>query len=257
MTKYSKQRFTKKFKGKEKATDPEADITSTSSISTAGEPSMPDKITLDDYDFEYISDNFYEPMVLGQALMLPSQALISSAANSSSSAVEPSSEAIKSSFETETFDKRAMTIKTTVQNIWKPEYLQHLNDLVDTTNLLVTRILPQQNSGWSKDSTKKHRRLISKYKEAHCEYNGYTPLRIPSFWKQTVRLLNKLFKKKEKANNLCGEMRAKEYNEKAMTKAVRKNGNQMNFTVAKKEMLEAGLYMTSLNQRETKDWSEF
>ncbi|KAI8050758.1 hypothetical protein BDF21DRAFT_350864, partial [Thamnidium elegans] len=144
----------KKFKGKEKATDPEADITSTSSISTAGEPSMPDKITLDDYDFEYISDNFYEPMVLGQALISYVAATktsssatrsSSSAANSSSSAVEPSSEAIKSSFETETFDKRAMTIKTTVQNIWKPEYLQHLNDLVDTTNLLVTRILPQQS----------------------------------------------------------------------------------------------------------------
>ncbi|KAG1136521.1 hypothetical protein G6F38_011987 [Rhizopus arrhizus] len=65
--------------------------------------------------------------------------------------------------------KRVMTIKTTVKNIWKSAYLQPLYDLVHTTNLLVTHTF------------------------------AFTKLR---------GLINKLFKKKEKAESLRGEMQA-------------------------------------------------
>lgn len=35
-------------------------------------------------------------------------------------------------------DKRVITVETTVKNIWKPQYIKPLQDLVDITNTIVT-----------------------------------------------------------------------------------------------------------------------
>ncbi|KAG1046546.1 hypothetical protein G6F43_010972 [Rhizopus delemar] len=87
------------------------------------------------------------------------------------------------------------------------------------------------NSTRLKDTTKNYRRLISKYKEAYFEDAGYTPLNLPyaqqialyectkiqtayynnikaHFGNRLRSLINKLFKKKEKAEGLRGEMQA-------------------------------------------------
>ncbi|KAG1138572.1 hypothetical protein G6F37_010426 [Rhizopus arrhizus] len=53
----------KRLKGKEKATDSEVTTTSSTGISTTDEPTMFNKITLDDYDLEYSSDDFDVPVV--------------------------------------------------------------------------------------------------------------------------------------------------------------------------------------------------
>ncbi|KAG1141492.1 hypothetical protein G6F37_012804 [Rhizopus arrhizus] len=48
----------KRFKGKRKATDSEVTTKSSTDISTTDEPTMFNKIFLDDYDLEYSSDDF-------------------------------------------------------------------------------------------------------------------------------------------------------------------------------------------------------
>ncbi|KAG0738637.1 hypothetical protein G6F57_004488 [Rhizopus arrhizus] len=53
----------KRLKGKGKATDPEVTTTSSTGISTTDEPTMFNKVTLDDYDLEYSSDDFDAPVV--------------------------------------------------------------------------------------------------------------------------------------------------------------------------------------------------
>ena len=132
------------------------------------------KITLDDYDLEYSSDDFDAPVVkrlfLGESTKSAFRIT-----KSTSAAVEPSATASKTSLTSpkpskpvptafksaatsvktsfcpvpidkasdikegpKRISKRVMAIKTTVKNIWKPAYLQSLYDLVHTTNLLVT-----------------------------------------------------------------------------------------------------------------------
>ncbi|KAG1149067.1 hypothetical protein G6F37_002727 [Rhizopus arrhizus] len=53
----------KRLKGKGKATDSEVTTTNSTGISTTDETNMFNKITLDDYDLEYSSDNFDAPIV--------------------------------------------------------------------------------------------------------------------------------------------------------------------------------------------------
>ncbi|KAG1135428.1 hypothetical protein G6F37_013966 [Rhizopus arrhizus] len=53
----------KRLKGKGKATDSEVTTTSSTDISTTDEPTTFNKITLDDYDLEYSSDDFDAPVV--------------------------------------------------------------------------------------------------------------------------------------------------------------------------------------------------
>ncbi|KAG1180797.1 hypothetical protein G6F36_010325 [Rhizopus arrhizus] len=53
----------RKRKSKGKATDSEFTTTSSTGISTTDEPPMVNKITLDDYDLEYSSDDFDAPVV--------------------------------------------------------------------------------------------------------------------------------------------------------------------------------------------------
>ncbi|KAG1137809.1 hypothetical protein G6F37_010422 [Rhizopus arrhizus] len=52
-----------KFKGKGKATNSEVTTTSSTGISTTDETIMFNKITLDDYDLEYRSDDFDTPAI--------------------------------------------------------------------------------------------------------------------------------------------------------------------------------------------------
>jgi hypothetical protein len=135
---------------------------------------MFNKITLDDYDLEYSSDNFDAPVVKRSFLSESTKSAFC-VTKSTSAAVESSTTAfktsltslkpskpvpiafksaatsVKSSFYPMPVDKasdikegpkkiskRVMAIKTTVKNIWKPAYLQLIYGLVHTTNLLVT-----------------------------------------------------------------------------------------------------------------------
>ncbi|KAG1137651.1 hypothetical protein G6F37_011068 [Rhizopus arrhizus] len=119
---------------------------------------MFNKITLDDYDLEYSSDDFDAPVVKRPFLGESTKSAFR-ITKSTSAAVEPSTTASKTSLTfpslsslcpvptdkasdikegPKKISKRVMTIKTTVKNIWKPVYLQPLYDLVHTTNLLVT-----------------------------------------------------------------------------------------------------------------------
>ncbi|KAG1270104.1 hypothetical protein G6F63_011470 [Rhizopus arrhizus] len=164
----------KRLKGKGKATDSEVTTTSSTGISTTDETIMFNKITLDDYDLEYSSDDFDAPVVkrpfLGESIKSDFRITksTSAAAESSTTASKTSltyskpskliptvfnsaETSVKPSFCPMPVDKvsdikdgpkkiskRVMTVKTTVKNIWKPAYLQALYDLVHTTNLLIT-----------------------------------------------------------------------------------------------------------------------
>ncbi|KAG0833329.1 hypothetical protein G6F19_005766 [Rhizopus arrhizus] len=76
----------KRLKGKGKATDSEVTTTNSTGISTTDELTMFNKITLDDYDLEYSSDDFDAPVV--KRLFL---------GESTSAAVESSTTAFKTS----------------------------------------------------------------------------------------------------------------------------------------------------------------
>ncbi|KAG0815153.1 hypothetical protein G6F16_013129 [Rhizopus arrhizus] len=271
----------KRLKGKGKATDSEVTTTSSTGISTTDKTIMFNKITLDDYDLEYSSDDFDAPVVKRPFLSESTKSAFritkstSAAVESSTTAFNSAATSIKSSFCPVPVDKasdikegpkkiskRVMTIKTTVKNIWKPVYLQPLYDLVHTTNLLVTHtfaftkyiylqelaanenfalnnfvtkdffvevflslvLSKGRNSSRLKDTTKNYRRLISRYKGACFENAGYTPQNLP--YAQQIALLrgliNKLFKKKEKAESLRGEMQANKSSSKAIKEAIRK-----------------------------------
>ncbi|KAG1537694.1 hypothetical protein G6F46_010207 [Rhizopus delemar] len=282
----------KRPKGKGKATDSEVTTTSSTSISITDELTVFNKITLEGYDLEYSSDDFDTPAIK-RSFLGKSTKSVSRITKSNSAAVESSITAskasltfpkpsksvptafksaatsIKTSFCPMPVDeasdvkegpkkisKRAMTIKTTVKNIWKPVYLQPLYDLVHTTNLLVTHTFAFTE------------RLISKYKEAYFEDAGYTPPNLPyaqqialyectkiqtayynnikaHFGNRLRSLINKLFKKKEKAESLRGEMQANKSSSKVIKETIRKKiyrpCNQVKLAISKKEMPEAGL----------------
>ncbi|KAG0930827.1 hypothetical protein G6F28_009825 [Rhizopus arrhizus] len=164
----------KRLKGKGKARDSAVTTTSSTGISTTDQTIMFNKITLDDYDLEYSSDDFDAPVVKRLFLGESTKSTFC-ITKSTSAAVEPSTAASKTSLTSpkpskpvptafksaaasiksslcpvptdkasdikegpKNISKRVMTIKTTIKNIWKPVYLQPLYDLVHTTNLLVT-----------------------------------------------------------------------------------------------------------------------
>ncbi|KAG0759153.1 hypothetical protein G6F22_005562 [Rhizopus arrhizus] len=163
-----------KRKSKGKPTDSAVTTTNSTGISTTDETIMFNKITLDDYDLEYSSDDFDAPVVKGPFLgesiksafritKSTSAAVESSTTASKTSLTSPkpskpvptvfnsAATSVKSSFcpvpadkasdikeGPKKISKRVMAIKTTVKNIWKPAYLQALHDLVHNTNLLVT-----------------------------------------------------------------------------------------------------------------------
>ncbi|KAG1040220.1 hypothetical protein G6F43_012334 [Rhizopus delemar] len=100
-----------------------------------------------------------------------------------------------------------------------------------------------KNSTRLKDTTKNYRRLISKYKEAYFEDASYSPPNLPyaqqialyectkiqtayynnikaHFGNRLRSLINKLFKKKEKAESLRGEMQANKSSSKAIKEAI-------------------------------------
>ncbi|KAG1042688.1 hypothetical protein G6F43_011834 [Rhizopus delemar] len=316
----------KRLKDKGKATDSEVTTTSSTGISTTDEPTVFNKITLEDNDLEYSSDDFDAPVIkrhfLGESTKPGSRIT-----KSTSAAVESSTTASKTiscnfcqikffpvpvdkasaiKEGPKKISKRLMTIKTTVNYIWKLAYLQPLYGLVHTTNLLVTHtfaftkyiylqeLAENENFGLNnfvtknffvevflslvlskggnskrlKDTTKDYRRLISEYKEAYFEDAGYTPPNLPyaqqialyectkiqtayynnikaHFGNRLRSLINKLFKKKEKAEGLRGEMQANKSSSKAIKEAIRNKiyrpCNQVKLAIAKKEMPEVGL----------------
>ncbi|KAG1449777.1 hypothetical protein G6F46_003759 [Rhizopus delemar] len=304
----------KRLKGKGKATDSEVTATSSTGISTTDEPTVFNKITLEDNDLEYSGDDFDAPAIK-RSFLGESTKFASRIAKSTSAAVESSTTASKTSINPpkpskpvptafksaatsvkasdikegpKKISKRVMTIKTTVKNIWKPAYLQPLYDLVHTTNLLVTHtfaftkyIYLQElavnenfalnnfvtkdffvevflslvlskggNSARLKDTTKNYRRLISKYQEAYFEDAGYTPPKLTicsanSLVRVLRSLINKLFKKKTKAECLRGEMQANKSSSKAIKEVILKKiyrpCNQVKLAIAKKETPEVGL----------------
>ncbi|KAG1002439.1 hypothetical protein G6F27_011962 [Rhizopus arrhizus] len=123
----------KRLKGKGKATDSEVTTTSSTGISTTDETIMFNKITLDDYDLEYSSDNFDAPVVKRSFLGESTKSAFritkstSAAVESSTTAFNSAATSIKSSFCPVPVDKasdikegpkkiskRVMTIKTTL-----------------------------------------------------------------------------------------------------------------------------------------------
>ncbi|KAG0924967.1 hypothetical protein G6F29_006236 [Rhizopus arrhizus] len=154
----------KRLKGKGKATDSEVTTTNSTGISTTDELTMFNKITLDDYDLEYSSDDFDAPVVkrlfLGESTSAAVESSTTAFKTSLTShkprkpvptAFKSAATSVKSNFcpvpvdkasdikeGPKNISKRVMTIKTILKNIWKPVYLQSLYDLVHTTNLLVT-----------------------------------------------------------------------------------------------------------------------
>ncbi|KAG1054993.1 hypothetical protein G6F43_003024 [Rhizopus delemar] len=149
--------------------DVDSKVTATSStgISTTDEPPVFNKITLEDYDLGYSSNDFDAPVVKRPFLGESTKSAFR-ITKSTSAAVESSTTASKASINSpkpiklvptafkssfchvpvdkasdikegpKKISKRVMTIKTTVKNIWKLAYLQPLYGLVHTTNLLVT-----------------------------------------------------------------------------------------------------------------------
>ncbi|KAG1515266.1 hypothetical protein G6F53_003038 [Rhizopus delemar] len=172
----------KRLKGKVKAIDSEVTTTSSTDISTTDEPTVFNKITLEDYDLEYSSDDFDAP-VIKRPFLDESSKSASRITKTTSAAVESSTAASKASINSpkpsklvptafksvatsvkssfcpvpvdkasdikegpKKISKRVMTIKTTVKNIWKLAYLQPLYDLVHITNLLIIHTLPSQST---------------------------------------------------------------------------------------------------------------
>ncbi|KAG1444029.1 hypothetical protein G6F46_000276 [Rhizopus delemar] len=165
----------KRLKGKGKATDSKVTATSSTGISTTDEPPVFNKITLEDYDLGYSSNDFDAPVVkrpfLGEStksafrITKSTSAAVKSSTTASKASINSPKPiklvptASKSSFCPVPFDKasdikegpkkiskRVMTIKTTVKNIWKLAYLQPLYDLVHITNLLIIHTLPSQST---------------------------------------------------------------------------------------------------------------
>ncbi|KAG1641913.1 hypothetical protein G6F44_005356 [Rhizopus delemar] len=148
--------------------------TSSTGISTTDEPTVFNRITLEDNDLEYSSDDFDAPIIKrpflseltksASRITKPTSTTVESSTTASKTSLTSSkpsklvptafksaATSVKSSFCPVPVDKASdikegpkkiskgvMTIKTTVKNIWKPAYLQPLYGLVHTTNLLVT-----------------------------------------------------------------------------------------------------------------------
>ena len=112
-------------------------------------------ISFDDYDIEFGSENFEDPNstfdTAGSstntferattASIIPS-IFIPNAFKSNAASTKPSSHPASaenvSNRALDNSSKHVITVKTTIKNIWKTNYLQPLYDLVHTTNSLVT-----------------------------------------------------------------------------------------------------------------------
>ncbi|EIE85196.1 hypothetical protein RO3G_09906 [Rhizopus delemar RA 99-880] len=269
------------------------------------EPTVFNKIALDDYDLEYSSDDFDAPVVkrpfLGESIKSASRitkstsaAVESSTTASKTSIISPKPSkpvptafksavtSVKSSFCPVPVDKisdiregpkklskRMMTIKTTELTANESFELNNFVTKDFFVEVFLSLVLSKGvNSTRLKDMTKNYRRLISKYKEAYFEDAGYTPLNLPyaqqialyectkiqtayynniktHFGNRLRNLINKLFKKKEKAESLRGEMQANKSSSKVIKEAIRKTiyrpCNRVKLAIAKKEMPEVGL----------------
>ncbi|KAI9249103.1 hypothetical protein EDC94DRAFT_652540 [Helicostylum pulchrum] len=181
----------------------------------------------DNITFDYGSDDFMESMV----------PYVSSKSRSSD----------KQGSNEDPLFKKIMAVKTTVNIIWKREYLKLLHELVDTLfarigtfsvqdfikkeffvevflSLIVIAFL---HSGRFKDTTKYFRCIIEKYKEAYIRDAGHTPMKLP--YAQQIA--------KENAKSVCEEMQAKGPTDKEIKEAIRSQAyvpcNEMKSDVSK------------------------
>ncbi|KAG1138193.1 hypothetical protein G6F37_009653 [Rhizopus arrhizus] len=301
----------KRLKDKEKTTDSEVTTTSNTGVSTTDEPTMFSKITLDDYNLEYSSDDFDAPVVKRLFLGESTKSAFC-VTKSTSAAVESSTTASKTSLNSPKPSKPVPTAfnsaVASVKSSFCPVPVDKANDIKDgpkkisklTHTFAFTKYIYLQelaanenfalnnfvtkdffvevflslvlskggNNTRLKDATKNYRRLISKYKEAYFGDAGYTPqnlqyvqqialyecTNIQTIYSNNIKahfrnrlngLINKLFKKKEKAEGLRGEMQANKSSSKAIKEAARKKiyrpCNQVKLAIAKKERPNIGL----------------
>ncbi|KAG1140606.1 hypothetical protein G6F37_001162 [Rhizopus arrhizus] len=185
----------KRLKGKGKATDSAVTTTHNTGISTTDETIMFNKVTLDDYDLEYSSDNFDAPVVKRHFLDESTKSAFR-ITKSTSAAVESSTTASKTKAY---FEDAGYT----------PPNLPH---------------------------------ALYEYTKIQTAY--YNNIKT-HFGNKLRGLINKLFKKKEKAESLRGEMQANKSSSKAIKEAARKKiyrlCDQVKLAIAKKGMSEVGL----------------
>ncbi|KAG1150010.1 hypothetical protein G6F37_011296 [Rhizopus arrhizus] len=227
-----------RLKGKGKATDSEVTTTGSTGISTTDESTMINKITLDDYDLEYSSDDFDAPVVKRPFLSESTKSAFR-ITKSTSAAVESSTTASKTSPGSPKPSKSVPTVfnsaATSAKSSFCPVSVDKTSGIKEGPKKISKRVITIKTTGGNstrlKDTTKNYRRLISKYKEAYFEDAGYTPPNLPyaqqialyeckkiqtayhnnikaHFGNRLRGLINKLLKKKEKAESLRGEMQA-------------------------------------------------
>ncbi|KAG0746804.1 hypothetical protein G6F57_002619 [Rhizopus arrhizus] len=159
----------KRLKGKGKATDSEVTTTSSTGISTIDETIMFIKITLDDYDLAYSSDNFDAPVVK-RPFLGESTKSIFCITKSTSAAVESSATASKTSL---TSPSLAIDIK------YKGAYFE--------------------NAGYTPPNLP-YAQQIALYECTKIQTANYNNIKA-HFGNRLRGLINKLFKKKKKAQS--------------------------------------------------------
>lgn len=179
-------------------------------------------MTLDDYNLD--SDNDFCETITSKATSGESSKFTarkeskgfstSTAGTAKSSPVSEASLIAATKRNIEVADKRVIVLKTTVKNIWKPEYIKPLHDLVDINNTIVTHTFAfikyifvselekniefdlksyvhksffvevflsltlRQERGDIKETTKLYRQLIAKHKGSYCENASYIPVKL-------------------------------------------------------------------------------
>ncbi|KAG1139201.1 hypothetical protein G6F37_011160 [Rhizopus arrhizus] len=190
----------KRLKDKRKTTDSEVTTTSSTGISTTDELTMFNRITLDDYDLEYNSDDFDAPVVKRPCLSESTKSAFR-ITKSTSAAVESSTTASKTSLTSHKPRKPVSTAfksaATFVKSNFCPMPVDKASDIKEGPKKISKHVMTIKtidffvevflslvlskggNSTILKDMTKNYRRLISKYKEAYFEDAGYTPSNLP------------------------------------------------------------------------------
>ncbi|KAG1447675.1 hypothetical protein G6F55_011001 [Rhizopus delemar] len=225
----------KRLKDKGKATDSEVTTTSSTGISTTDEPTVFNKITLEDNDLEYSSDDFDAPVIkrhfLGESTKPGSRIT-----KSTSAAVESSTTASKTSINPPKSSKPVPTAfklaATSVKSSFFPVPVDKASAIKEGPKKISKRLMTIKTTQIALYECTKIQTAYNNNIKAH-------------FGNKLRGLINKLFKKKEKAEGLRGEMQANKSSSKAIKEAIRNKiyrpCNQVKLAIAKKEMPEVGL----------------
>ncbi|EIE83398.1 hypothetical protein RO3G_08103 [Rhizopus delemar RA 99-880] len=234
--------------------------TSSTSISTTDEPIVFNKITLEENDLEYSSDNFDAPIIkrpfLGESTKSASRITkpTSAVVESSTTASKTSRTSSKTSKPVPTAFKSAAT---SVKPSFCPVPVDKASDIKEDPKKISKRAmaikttlhipLPSQtyfeDAGYTPPNLPYVQQIVL-YKCTKIQTAYYNNIKV-HFGNRLHSLINKLFKKKEKAESLRGEMQANKSSSKAIKAAIRKKiyrpCNQVKLAIAKKEMPEVGL----------------